>query len=150
MTLLEVVRHRALEEVKTTVDSGGKADEPPRSPPASIDDHNHAASPQNTNQTSSPETVTALVLSVIDALPFLFPPDILEDWLVLTAELIHAAFDDNGGGGDGGDQTMVSAREVCRARLWEVMSDGEMDVERAEICVGWWGTRGGREMVLGL
>lgn len=38
--------------------------------------------------------------------------------------------------------------QVCRQRLWEVLSDGEMDVDHSAICVAWWSTRGGKEMVL--
>lgn len=33
-------------------------------------------------------------------------------------------------------------------RFWDALSSGEMDVERANFCVMWWSTRGGREMVL--
>lgn len=38
--------------------------------------------------------------------------------------------------------------QVCRQRLWEVLSNGEMDVDRSAFCVAWWSTRGGKEMVL--
>lgn len=39
-------------------------------------------------------------------------------------------------------------RKVCQERFWDALSSGEMDVERANFCVTWWSTRGGREMVL--
>lgn len=32
--------------------------------------------------------------------------------------------------------------------MWEALSSGEMDVDRANYCVTWWTTLGGREMVL--
>lgn len=39
-------------------------------------------------------------------------------------------------------------RNACQERLWDALSSGEMDVERAYFCVTWWSTRGGREKVL--
>ena len=39
-------------------------------------------------------------------------------------------------------------RAVCVERLWEALSNGEMDVDRAHYCVTWWSTQGGRELVL--
>jgi len=39
-------------------------------------------------------------------------------------------------------------KEHCRARFWEVLESGEMDVERSAVCVGWWSSKGGRERVL--
>ena len=38
--------------------------------------------------------------------------------------------------------------EHCRERFWAVLSGGEMDVGRAEVCVAWWTTGGGQEMVV--
>jgi hypothetical protein len=55
----------------------------------------------------------------------------LEEWLDLIAELI------------------ATGESEVRERFWEVLSSGQMDVERAGVCVVWWGTRGGRERVLG-
>jgi hypothetical protein len=40
-------------------------------------------------------------------------------------------------------------RRVCQERFWEALEGGEMDVERGGVCVEWWCTRGGREMVMG-
>jgi hypothetical protein len=56
----------------------------------------------------------------------------LEEWLDLIAELV------------------ATGETEVRERFWEVLSSGEMDVERAGVCVVWWGTRGGRERALGL
>lgn len=39
-------------------------------------------------------------------------------------------------------------RRTCIERFWEVLSNGEMDVERANFCVIWWSSRGGRELLL--
>ena len=75
-----------------------------------------------------------LLLTLLDALPHL-PLGILEEWLPLAADLLNAVPD-------------RGMREHCRARFWEVLESGEMDVERSAICVGWWGSRGGRERVM--
>ncbi|KAI0128914.1 peroxin 8 [Xylariales sp. AK1849] len=77
---------------------------------------------------------TTLVLALIDSLPFL-PVPIVEEWLTRTAEPMNAI----------GDAAM---RETVRKRFWDVLVSGEMDVERAAVGVAWWGTGGGREMVL--
>ena len=77
---------------------------------------------------------TVLVLTLIDALPFLYV-DQLEDWLPLTAEALNTIQD-------------ATQRQICRRRFWEVLSNGDMDVNRSALCVAWWGTRGGREIVL--
>ena len=77
---------------------------------------------------------SVLLLTLIDALPFL-PIDQLEDWLHLTAEALNTIQDAN-------------QLQICRQRLWDVISKGEMDVDRSALCVTWWGTRGGRETVL--
>jgi len=75
-----------------------------------------------------------LTLTLLDALPLL-SLEALEEWLPLSADLVNMIE----------DQAM---RNVCKERFWEVLSSGEMDVERANLCVGWWGTKGGREKVL--
>jgi hypothetical protein len=74
-----------------------------------------------------------LLLTLLDALSHL-PLQILEDWLPLTADLLNVVED-------------VTMREHCKARFWEVLESGEMDVERSAVCVGWWSTKGGRERV---
>jgi hypothetical protein len=75
-----------------------------------------------------------LFLTLLDALPLL-PLNILEEWLSLAADYLNM-IDDR------------SMREHCRARFWELLESGEMDVERSAVCVGWWSTRSGREKVL--
>lgn len=75
-----------------------------------------------------------LILTLIDALPFL-PIDALGEWLPLTASAVNSVTD-------------PEMLQICKERFWEVMSSGEMDVERAEVCVAWWTTNGGREMLM--
>lgn len=75
-----------------------------------------------------------MVLTLIDSLPFLNLL-ILEEWLLLTAETLNLITDE-------------AIKNICRQRFWEVLSSGEMDVNRAAICVSWWSTNGGRGMVL--
>jgi hypothetical protein len=75
-----------------------------------------------------------LVLTLLDALPFL-PLGLLAEWLPLAADLIHVVPD-------------PGMKEICKKRFWEILVSGEMDPERSEICVAWWETRGGREVVL--
>jgi hypothetical protein len=87
--------------------------------------------PTDTPQLSEQAVLT---LALIDCLCFL-PVNILEEWLPLAAQLINRIRDHN-------------MKEVCQDRLWVALSSGEMDVERANFCVTWWTTRGGREMVL--
>ena len=74
------------------------------------------------------------MLALLDALPFL-PSRSLEEWLPLAAELLNMIAD-------------PAMRKVCKARFWEVLESGEMDVDRATVCVAWWTTRGGRDMLL--
>jgi len=75
-----------------------------------------------------------LMLTLLDALPNL-PLQLLEDWLPLAADLLSIIQDSY-------------MREHCKARFWEVLESGEMDVERSAVCVAWWSSRGGRESVL--
>ena len=75
-----------------------------------------------------------LLFTIIDSLCFLDVP-VLEEWLSLTAELVAQI-------------TNPSMRQHCEQRFWESLSSGEMDVERAALCVAWWTSRGGRELVL--
>ncbi|KAJ4298277.1 hypothetical protein N0V90_006177 [Kalmusia sp. IMI 367209] len=75
-----------------------------------------------------------LTLTLLDALPFL-PIPLLEEWMPLCAELLNQ-IDDS------------AMRETVKARYWEVLVSGEMDPDRSGSAVAWWGTRGGREMVL--
>ena len=77
---------------------------------------------------------SVLALTLIDALPFL-PLDQLEDWLPLAAESLNFVSD-------------PIQLQACRRRFWEVLSNGEMDVAHASLCLTWWGTRGGSNMVM--
>jgi hypothetical protein len=72
-------------------------------------------------------------MTLIDSLPFL-PMPALEEWLSITAESISLV--------EGADML-----HRCKQRFWEVLSNGEMDVARAQVCVSWWTTEGGRERV---
>ncbi|KAI1427007.1 hypothetical protein F5Y12DRAFT_224465 [Xylaria sp. FL1777] len=76
---------------------------------------------------------TALVLALTDALPYL-PVHLVNEWLSRAAEASHAIRD-------------PQMRDVARHRLWEVLANGELDVDRAVAGVTWWGTQGGRDMV---
>ncbi|ROT38571.1 peroxin 8 [Sodiomyces alkalinus F11] len=78
---------------------------------------------------------SSLVLTLIDALPFL-PLPLVEDWLTTTAQTMNGI----------ADHVM---REPVKARFLEVLVSGELDVERASIGVAWWGTKGGKDLVLG-
>ena len=75
-----------------------------------------------------------LTLTLLDSLPVL-PIPLLEEWMPLGAELLNTINDD-------------AMREAVKARYWEILVSGEMDPEQSACAVAWWGTRGGREMVL--
>lgn len=77
---------------------------------------------------------SVLLLSIIDCLSFI-PVPLLEEWLPLTADLLHKV----------GNPVQ---KQHCQQRLWETLSNGEMDVDRAAACVAWWTSRGGREHVM--
>ena len=77
---------------------------------------------------------STLLLSMIENLSFL-SVQLLEEWLVLAAESLHTLTD-------------PIQRSDCQRRLWEALSGGDMDVARAAVCVAWWTSRGGRELVL--
>lgn len=88
---------------------------------------------QSDSQSSLSEQAI-LMLTLLDALPNL-PLDVLQAWLPISADLLNSIEDNY-------------MREQCKARFWEVLESGEMDVERSAVCVGWWSTRGGREQIL--
>ena len=77
---------------------------------------------------------SALVLTLIDTLPALSIAA-LEEWLPLVADAMNAIADEG-------------LKISCRQRFWELLNNGELDVARAQLCVMWWTTRSGREMVL--
>ena len=91
------------------------------------------------NQTAPRDAPTlseqaVLVLTLVDCLPVL-PVTPLEEWLPQVAKSVNIIK----------DEEML---QECRQRFWDVLSNGEMDVARAAICVSWWNTRGGREALL--
>ncbi|KIH90595.1 peroxisomal membrane protein [Sporothrix brasiliensis 5110] len=125
-TLLEMVRFKAL----------GAATVPLPANPSEAQGEPPLAS------SSSAGLVTeqsALVLTLIDALPFLALP-VLEEWMTTAAETIWCIQDAHARGGP--------LRQAAQRRFWEVLGGGEMDVERAAIGVAWWGNGGGGELVL--
>jgi len=77
---------------------------------------------------------SVLLLSIIENLSLL-PVFLLGEWLVIAAESLQTLAD-------------PVQKNECQERFWEVLSSGEMDVERAALCVTWWTSRGGRELVL--
>ncbi len=122
-TILELVRFRleTASTILTQQDIG-----PPAAPSSEIDTKYFEQPPLS--------EYAVLVLTLIDALPFL-PVDQLEDWLPVVADSLHFMKD-------------VDQLHTCRQRFWDVISNGEMDVDRAALCVAWWGTRGGRDVVM--
>ena len=97
--------------------------------------HTGAALTGSKEETSEPQLSeqSVLMLTLIDALAYL-SIDQLDDWLPIVADSL-------------GDIRDVHQRHTCSQRLWQALSSGEMDGQRAAICVTWWGTRGGREKV---
>ncbi|TGO58828.1 hypothetical protein BOTNAR_0174g00190 [Botryotinia narcissicola] len=117
-TLLEMLHHRATHA--------------PTSPlPQSVYMRDTAS--QQDSQTPLSEQAY-LMLTLLDALPNL-PLDTLQAWLPISADVLNSIEDNY-------------MRERCKARFWEVLESGEMDVERSALCVGWWSTRGGRDQIL--
>ncbi|KAG6279654.1 hypothetical protein E4U48_008332 [Claviceps purpurea] len=96
-----------------------------------------ADAPNETHQEQEQDPMSeqsALVLTLIDSLPFL-PVPLVEEWLDITARALH-------------EIQNARLREPVRKRLWDVLASGEMDVERSMIGIAWWGCKGGRELVL--
>lgn len=73
------------------------------------------------------------VLALIDSLPHLLPAA-LERWLTPVAELMSKDVKD------------AASRGRLKRRFWEVLSGGELDLERAEVGVRWW-SEGGKGIV---
>jgi hypothetical protein len=121
-TLLEMVRFRVSDDP-----SVGRVPLPP-SPGPSLPN----ATPVRQEELVSEQST--LVLTLIDSLPFL-QLAIFEEWMTLAAYAVHEIAD-------------RALREVAQRRFWDVLANGEMDVERAAIGLAWWGTGGGREAVL--
>ncbi|KAI1769028.1 hypothetical protein GGR53DRAFT_475446 [Hypoxylon sp. FL1150] len=126
--LLETLRFRAVE---------GGASTAPLPPPVG-EQPTITSTPQQQGKERGDTTQllseqTTLVLALLDALPHV-PLHALEEWLTRAAETVNAVADS-------------AMREVVRRRFWDVLA-AEMDVERAALCVAWWGSAGGREMVV--
>jgi hypothetical protein len=129
-TMLEMVRYRAVAS-----GAAGTAVLPPVEPASSSSGGGGGGSQDaNTNADGPVSEQSTLVLTLVDALPFL-DGGILEEWLALTAATVHEIRD-------------AGLREVVQRRFWDVLGSGEMDVERAALALAWWGTKGGREAVL--
>ena len=77
---------------------------------------------------------SALVMTLVDSLPFL-PLPLVEEWLAITAQAMNEIADPR-------------LKSPVKKRFWDILVNGEMDVERATIGVAWWGTKGGRELVM--
>ena len=90
------------------------------------------AASQATDEVLSEQS--SLALALIDSLPFL-PLPLVEDWLTVAAQALNEIEDPN-------------LRETVKKRFWDMLVSGELDVERAAIGVAWWGTKGGRDLVL--
>ncbi|KAI1115984.1 hypothetical protein F5Y14DRAFT_97477 [Nemania sp. NC0429] len=121
--LLEMLRFRA---------EGASTDPLPPVPDAALSSSSSSGTPTEKEPLSEQ---TALVLALIDALPFL-PLRLVDEWLSHAAEASGAIRDPR-------------MRDVARRRLWEVLASGELDVGRAVAGVAWWGTRGGQNLLGG-
>lgn len=96
--------------------------------------HNPQDSDDNVTEDNALSEQCVLALTLVDSLPYL-PTSLLEEWLPIAAETLHTIQDD-------------TMRHKCQQRFWDVLSNGEMDVNCAALCVSWWSTRRGREIVL--
>ncbi|KAM0264771.1 hypothetical protein ACHAQJ_000596 [Trichoderma viride] len=77
---------------------------------------------------------SSLTMALVDVLPFL-PLPLVEEWLTITAQTLNTIED-------------PKLRAPVKKRFWDILINGEMDVERAAIGVAWWGNQGGRELFL--
>ncbi|EGX93657.1 peroxisomal membrane protein Pex17 [Cordyceps militaris CM01] len=100
--------------------------------PLAPDETAQAASAESGETLQSAQS--ALVLALIDALPFL-PLPLVEEWMTVAAQTLNEIVDPR-------------VRRPVMERFWDILINGEMDVERSAIGVAWWGTKGGRELVL--
>ncbi|KAH6606790.1 hypothetical protein Trco_005943 [Trichoderma cornu-damae] len=105
----------------------------PQTPDAAPQDV--ASSEDSTQQPPEPcSEQSSLTMALIDTLPFL-PLPLVEEWLTITAQTLNTIEDPR-------------LRAPVKKRFWDILVNGEMDVERAAIGVAWWGNQGGRELVL--
>ncbi|KAI1078372.1 hypothetical protein F5B20DRAFT_592001 [Whalleya microplaca] len=130
-TLLETLRFRAAPGNCTTYPL---TPSPSSSPPPSLPSSQGSSGAAGVGADPPISEQTALVLALVDALPYL-PLPAVEEWLTRAAEALNAIADPR-------------MRDVARRRFCDVLVAGEMDVERAAVGVAWWGTNGGREMVM--
>ena len=75
---------------------------------------------------------SVLVLTMIDSLPYL-PLHQLGEILPMVAPSINAVKD-------------FDQAELCRQRYWDVLSNGEMDIARSNLCINWLGTQNGENL----
>ncbi|KAG8531477.1 uncharacterized protein KY384_003106 [Bacidia gigantensis] len=92
-------------------------------------DQSSALQPQLLSEQSACE------LALIDSLPLL-PVNQLEGWLTVVAESLSLVKE-------------PPQADICQQRFWEILNDGEMDVDRAALCLAWWTTEGGCGLVMG-
>lgn len=111
---------------------------PPRPTPVPPPTNSYTAFPPQPEDQGPNDIHTSLLLTLISSLPLL-PVPLLQRHLPITADLIAAI----------PAYKAAENQRLCREALWGVLSSGEMDVERSEFAVGWWGTRGGKDVVLG-
>jgi hypothetical protein len=78
---------------------------------------------------------SSLALALVDSLPYL-PLPLVEEWFTIAAQAMNEIED-------------PVLREPVKQRFLQILVSGELDVERAAIGVAWWGTRGGRTLILG-
>lgn len=90
------------------------------------------AASQATGESLSEQS--ALAMALVDSLPFL-PLPLVEEWLTIAGQALNEIAD-------------PTLRESVKKRFLDILVSGEMDVERAAIGVSWWGTKGGRDLVL--
>ncbi|CAK7269703.1 hypothetical protein SEPCBS57363_003735 [Sporothrix epigloea] len=129
--LLEMVRYRAI---------GASTQLLPLNP--SDADAAAALSGATPGDDSAISEQSALVITLIDALPFLALP-VLEEWMTTAAEAVWTIADHSSSGGG-----IPVLRQTAQRRFWQILGSGEMDVERAAIGVAWWGNGGGGELVM--
>ncbi|GAB7354492.1 hypothetical protein MBLNU459_g4962t1 [Dothideomycetes sp. NU459] len=119
--LLDLVRERALQAPQSPLPTTTTGVQSP------LPDSGDSVIPLHSEQ-------AVLISTLTDVLPAI-ALDLLHEWLPLTAELIEHVSD-------------AAMREDCKRHFWDTLVGGEMDPERSQICVAWWTSRGGREMLL--
>lgn len=121
-TLLELVHERALHAPATPLSINPGAN-PITSP---MPEPDQTVVPQLSEQ-------AVLISTLTDALPHL-SLNLLEEWLPIVATSLNHVLD-------------PAIRDHCKRHFWDTLVGGEMDPERSQVCVFWWTSRGGREIV---